>query len=58
MEQFAQEYVTTASGDPAAGFALLTPEYQESSGGLEGYAGFWGTVTNPRILDVRPIRTT
>ena len=53
MEEFAEQYVTTAASDPAAGFALLTPEYQEASGGLDGYAGFWGTVTNPRILDVK-----
>ena len=53
MEEFAEQYVTTAASDPDAGFALLTPEYQEASGGLEGYAGFWGTVTNPRILDVQ-----
>jgi hypothetical protein len=52
MEQFAEDYVTTAAADPAAGFALLTPAYQGESGGLEGYESFWGTVTNPRILDV------
>ena len=52
MEVFAEDYVTTAAADPEAGFALLTPEYQEASGGLEGYETFWGTVTNPRILSV------
>ena len=52
MERFAEDYVTTASDDPDAGFALLTEEYQESSGGIDGYTGFWGTVTNPQILDV------
>ena len=53
MEQFAQDYVTTAADDPPAGFAMLTPAYQGESGGLEGYESFWGTVTNPRILDVQ-----
>ena len=52
MEQFAQDYVATASSDPDAGFALLTPEYQVSSGGIDGYTGFWGTVTNPQVLEV------
>jgi serine/threonine protein kinase len=52
LEEFAQTYVDTASSDPEAGYALLTPEYQESSGGLEGYQTFWGTVSNPRILSV------
>jgi len=49
MEQFAQDYVRTAATDPAAGFALLTPEYGAESGGLQGYEAFWGTVSNPRI---------
>ncbi|HET9423268.1 MAG TPA: serine/threonine-protein kinase [Nocardioides sp.] len=53
LEQFAEDYVATAADDPPAGFAMLTSEYQQESGGLEGYETFWGTVTNPRILDVQ-----
>jgi len=52
MEEFAENYVETAATDPAAGFAMLTPEYGAASGGLQGYEEFWGTVSNPRILDV------
>ena len=44
LEEFAASYVTTAVDDPEAGFALLTPAFQEESSGLEGYTGFWGSV--------------
>ena len=44
LEEFAASYVTTAAEDPEAGFALLTPAFQEESSGLEGYTGFWGSV--------------
>jgi hypothetical protein len=49
LEDFATSYVTTAADDPEAGFALLTPDYQDRS---PDYTGFWGTVENPEILDV------
>lgn len=49
LESFASTYVTTAAQDPDAGFALLTPAYQERS---PEYADFWGTMSNPKMLDV------
>lgn len=49
LEQFATSYVETAADDPDAGFALLTPSYQARS---PEYADFWGTMTNPRVLNV------
>ncbi|WP_183095833.1 serine/threonine-protein kinase [Nocardioides stalactiti] len=49
LEAFATTYVETAADDPAAGFALLTPSYQQRS---PGYAEFWGTIKKPEILDV------
>ncbi|MDQ6527074.1 serine/threonine-protein kinase [Nocardioides sp. LHD-245] len=49
LEEFAGTYVATASSDPDAGFAMLTPAYQASS---PDYAGFWGKVKNPRMLEV------
>ena len=30
---------------------MLTPEFQEASGGFERYSGFWSTIS-------RPVRTT
>ena len=53
LTRFATTYVQTAASDPEAGFEMLTPAYQDESGGLEGYLGFWGTVT-----DVRSFRVT
>jgi serine/threonine protein kinase len=52
MEAFVTDYLSTASSDPSAGFAMLTPEFQAQSGGLEGYTEFWGTVTNVDLLEV------
>ena len=49
LESFASTYVSTAADDPDAGFALLTPDYQARS---PEYADFWGSVSNPEILDV------
>lgn len=52
LEGFAADYLTTASNDPDAGFALLTPAYQLESKGIEGYKGFWGKVSD---LDVQEV---
>ncbi len=49
LEQFATSYVETASSNPSAGFQQLTADYQEQS---PNYADFWGSVSNPRILQV------
>lgn len=52
MESFVEGYLETADADPPAGFALLTPSYQAASGGLSGYEGFWGGVTNVEIESI------
>ena len=49
LESFASSYVSTAADDPDAGFALLTQDYQARS---PEYADFWGSVSNPEILEV------
>lgn len=53
LEGFAADYLVTASNDPDEGFALLTPGYQQESGGLPGYTAFWGGVSG---LDVQTVR--
>ncbi len=50
LEEFASSYVSIAADDPDAGFALLTPDYQARS---PEYADFWGSVSNPEILNVK-----
>ncbi|WP_148614875.1 serine/threonine-protein kinase [Nocardioides rubriscoriae] len=52
LEDFVAAYLDTASQDPPAGFAQLTPGFQAASGGLAGYTGFWGDVTNTRLLSI------
>lgn len=54
LEEFATSYVTTASEDPAKGFELLTADYQQASGGLAGYEGFWGGVSDVDVERVSP----
>ncbi|GAA3673392.1 hypothetical protein GCM10022237_36330 [Nocardioides ginsengisoli] len=49
LVDFARRYVATASRDPKAGFAMLTPAYQRRS---PGYADFWGPMKNPEILTI------
>lgn len=49
LREFASTYVATADADPAAGFRMLTPDYQQRS---PGYREFWGPMSNPRILDL------
>ena len=53
LAQFATTYVETADADPEAGFDLLTPAYQAESGGLAGYLGFWGGVSEVEDMAVR-----
>ncbi len=54
LERFAEEYVRTAASDPRKGYDLLTASYQEASGGLAGYEGFWGRVSDVRVERVSP----
>ncbi len=52
MEAFITDYLATAPSDPEAGFRMLTPEFQQASGGLEGYRGFWDTVDTAEPVSV------
>jgi hypothetical protein len=54
LERFAEDYVRTASSDPRRGYDLLTADYQQASGGLAGYEGFWGRVSDVRVERVSP----
>ena len=52
MVDFVTDYIATVVDDPAKAFAMLTPAFQEESGGMEGYVGFWGDVRTAKILDI------
>jgi hypothetical protein len=53
LEGFAADYLTAASNDPEDGFAMLTPDYQQQSGGLDGYESFWGKVSGLDVHDLQ-----
>lgn len=41
MEQFMRRYLTTVARDPAIAWTMLTPAFQQSSGGYQGYIAWW-----------------
>jgi hypothetical protein len=46
MEDFITTYLATVTQDDHATYAMLTPGFQEQSGGYGGYHGFWKTITS------------
>jgi serine/threonine protein kinase len=52
MDDFIRNYLSTVTKDPEAAFALLTPEFQDASGGLSGYTGFWDSVRKAKLLSI------
>jgi hypothetical protein len=52
MEAFVATYLGTVVSDPRAAFDMLTPAFQEQSGGFEGYEEFWGGVKHTRLEEV------
>jgi hypothetical protein len=44
MERFLETYLSTVTSDRHAAWKMLTPAYQEASGGFAGYDGFWSTI--------------
>jgi serine/threonine protein kinase len=52
MEAFIADYLDLVVRDREAAFDLLTPAYQEASGGLTGYRGFWDTVASTQLDSV------
>jgi len=52
MEEFVTTYLSTAVDDPGQAFTMLTPAFQQHSGGIEGYEGFWGDVKSVKVLSI------
>jgi hypothetical protein len=52
MDEFVTSYLATVTSDPEAAFAQLTPEFQEASGGYDGYLGWWSKVASAELADV------
>jgi hypothetical protein len=53
MDAFIASYLSTVTRNPRKAFDQLTPEFQEVSGGYEGYIGWWGKVRSARLADVQ-----
>ncbi|WP_406028849.1 serine/threonine protein kinase [Nocardioides sp. NBC_00850] len=55
IDAFIRSYLTTAPANPDAAFSsMLTPAFQASSGGIEGYRDWWGSVASTRVVSVSP----
>lgn len=56
MEAFITDYLENAPSDPRSTFEMLTPRFQEASGGYGGYSGYWNTIdtATPVAIDADP----
>jgi hypothetical protein len=52
MKAFITDYLATAPSSPETTYEMLTPAFQEDSGFLEGYAGFWGTIETAEPVEI------
>ena len=52
MDEFVATYLATVTTDPEAAFDMLTPGFQEASGGYEDYIGYWGTVRSASLASI------
>ena len=52
IKSFIEDYVTTVAEDPSKSWEMLTPKFQQESGGFEKYQSFWDAATNGRVLSI------
>ena len=52
MEAFITNYLATAPEEPETTFEMLTPRFQEESGGIDSYTGFWGTIDSATPVEI------
>jgi eukaryotic-like serine/threonine-protein kinase len=50
MESFVEEYLATVTTDQQASWEMLTPEFQDASGGFGQYQKFWRGFTSADLL--------
>ena len=53
MESFIQDYLATVTSDQKASWEMLTPKFQEESGGFGKYKGFWKTIESARPTSIQ-----
>lgn len=55
IDSFIRSYLATAPANPDGAFSsMLTPAFQASSGGIEGYRDWWGSVASTSVVSVSP----
>ena len=52
MRAFISDYLATAPSSPETTYDMLTPAFQEASGGFDSYSGFWSTIDSATLGDV------
>jgi serine/threonine protein kinase len=52
MEAFVTDYLSTVTSDPNSAWEMLTPEFQDASGGFGQYKKFWGTVESATVVSI------
>ncbi|MEI7059044.1 protein kinase [Nocardioides sp. CCNWLW239] len=55
IDAFIRNYLATAPQNPDGAYnTMLTPAFQASSGGLDGYRDWWGSVASTSVVSVSP----
>ena len=52
MASFVEGYLKTVTKDPDQTWTELTPDFQDASGGLDAYKGFWSTIKSAKVDDI------
>ncbi len=52
MDAFITSYLATVTSDPESAFDQLTPEFQEVSGGYDGYLDWWRRVRSAEVAAI------
>ena len=52
MKSFINDYVSAVSTDPNTSWKMLTPKFQQESGGFDKYRSFWDPATNGRVTSI------
>lgn len=55
IDAFIRSYLATAPANPDSAFSsMLTPAFQASSGGIDGYRDWWSSVASTSVVSVSP----
>ncbi len=52
IESFIRKYVDTVASDPDASYQMLSPKFQQESGGIDTYREYWDSATDGRVLSI------